>query len=81
MDGQSLTVYPWAYVIAGLIGLWGVTGVVRDASYRPPVRRLGGQGAGEGAAERGGDELGNSSAPPSANSLTQSSATSFSSGP
>lgn len=33
------TVYPWAYVVAALIGVWGVSGVVRGATYRPKSRK------------------------------------------
>jgi hypothetical protein len=33
------TIYPWAYVIAILVGIWGVSGTVRGATHRPRRRR------------------------------------------
>jgi hypothetical protein len=32
-------VYPWAYVIGALIGMWGVSMTVRGATHRPRHRR------------------------------------------
>ncbi len=32
-------IYPWAYLIAAAIGVWGVSGIVRGATYRPSPRR------------------------------------------
>lgn len=31
-------IYPYAYVVAAGLGLWGVTGIVRGASHRPRRR-------------------------------------------